>query len=215
MKELFVVIGLGRFGRSVAERLAELDQDVIGIDIDEDKVKDAAEVLPSVFVADCTDEKALKEIGVQDAKTVVVSVGGNIETSVLSVAILHSLGVKEIYAKAINPLHGRVLAKVGATKVIFPEKEKGRDLANHLAGLDIIEALDSTGKYLFAKIKAPQNFSGKSILQLDVRKRFGLTIIGIERDGKMDINPMPNEVIQENDYLLVVGKKEDIEKVRK
>ena len=215
MKELFVVIGLGRFGRSVAERLAELDQDVIGIDIDEDKVKDAAEILPSVFVADCTDEKALKEIGVQDAKTVVVSVGGNIETSVLSVAILHSLGVKEIYAKAINPLHGRVLAKVGATKVIFPEKEKGRDLANHLAGLDIIEALDSTGKYLFAKIKAPQNFSGKSILQLDVRKRFGLTIIGIERDGKMDINPMPNEVIQENDYLLVVGKKEDIEKVRK
>ncbi len=215
MKELFVVIGLGRFGRSVAERLAELDQDVIGIDIDEDKVKDAAEILPSVFVADCTDEKALKEIGVQDAKTVVVSVGGNIETSVLSVAILHSLGVKEIYAKAINPLHGRVLAKVGATKVIFPEKEKGRDLANHLAGLDIIEALDSTGKYLFAKIKAPQNFSGKSILQLDVRKRFGLTIIGIERDGKMDINPMPNEVIQENDYLLVVGKKEDIERVRK
>ncbi len=215
MKELFVVIGLGRFGRSVAERLAELDQDVIGIDIDEDKVKDSAEILPSVFVADCTDEKALKEIGVQDAKTVVVSVGGNIETSVLSVAILHSLGVKEIYAKAINPLHGRVLAKVGATKVIFPEKEKGRDLANHLAGLDIIEALDSTGKYLFAKIKAPQNFSGKSILQLDVRKRFGLTIIGIERDGKMDINPMPNEVIQENDYLLVVGKKEDIEKVRK
>jgi len=215
MKELFVVIGLGRFGMSVAERLVELDQDVIGIDIDEEKVKDAAEVLPSVFVADCTDEKALKEIGVQDAKTVVVSVGGNIETSVLSVAILHSLGVKEIYAKAINPLHGRVLAKVGATKVIFPEKEKGRDLANHLAGLDIIEALDSTGKYLFAKIKAPQNFSGKSILQLDVRKRFGLTIIGIERNGKMDINPMPNEVIQENDYLLVVGKKDDIEKVRK
>ncbi len=215
MKELFVVIGLGRFGRSVAERLTELDQDVIGIDINEDKVKDAAEVLPSVFVADCTDEKALKEIGVQDAKTVVVSVGNNIETSVLSVAILHSLGIKEIYAKAINPLHGRVLAKVGATKVIFPEKEKGRDLANHLAGLDIIEALDSTGKYVFAKIKAPKNFSGKSILQLDVRRRFGLTIIGIERDGKMDINPMPNEVIQENDYLLVVGKKDDIEKVRK
>ncbi len=215
MKELFVVIGLGRFGKSVVERLAELGQDVIGIDIDEDSVKDVAEVIPSVFLADCTDEKALREIGVQDAKTAVVSVGGNIETSVLSVAILHSFGIKEIYAKATSVLHGRVLAKVGATKVIFPEKEKGRDLANHLAGLDVIEALDSTGRYVFAKIKAPQSFSGKSILQLDVRKRFGLTIIGIERDGKMDINPMPSEVIQDKDYLLVVGKKDDIEKVRK
>ncbi len=215
MKELFVVIGLGRFGKSVVERLAELGQDVIGIDIDEDKVKDVAEVIPTVFLADCTDEKALREIGVQDAKTAVVSVGGNIETSVLSVAILHSFGIGEIYAKATSVLHGRVLAKVGATKVIFPEKEKGRDLANHLAGLDVIEALDSTGKYVLAKVKAPHSFSGKSILQLDVRKRFGLTIIGIEHDGKMDINPMPNEVIQENDYLLVVGKKEDIEKVRK
>ncbi len=215
MKELFVVIGLGRFGKSVVERLAELGQDVIGIDMDEDSVKDVAEVIPSVFLADCTDEKALREIGVQDAKTAVVSVGGNIETSVLSVAILHSFGISEIYAKATSVLHGRVLAKVGATKVIFPEKEKGRDLANHLAGLDIIEALDSTGRYVFAKIKAPLSFSSKSILQLDVRKRFGLTIIGIERDGKMDINPMPSEIIQEKDYLLVVGKKDDIEKVRK
>ncbi len=214
MKELFVVIGLGRFGRSVAERLVELGEDVVGIDNNEETIKELVDTLPSVFVADCTDEKALKEIGVQDAKTVVVSVGSNVETSVLSVAILHGFGIKEIYAKAVNTLHGRVLAKVGATRVIFPEKEKGIDLANHLAGLDIIEALDSTGRYVFAKIKSPQKFSGKSIIQLDVRKRFGLTIIGIERAGKMDINPSPNEIILKDDYLLVVGKKEDIEKVR-
>ena len=215
MKELFVVIGLGRFGRSVAERLTELGRDVIGIDSDEEVVKELADILPSVVLADCTDEKALKEIGVQDANTVVVSVGSNIETSVLSVAILHGFGIKEIYAKAINPLHGRVLAKVGATRVIFPEKEKGRDLANHLAGLDIIEALDSTGSYVIAKIKAPHKFSGKSIVQLDIRKSFGLTVIGIERDGKMDINPSPNEIIQDGDYLLAVGRKDDIEKLRK
>ncbi len=215
MKELFAILGLGRFGRSVAERLVELGRDVIGIDNNEETVKELAEVLPSVYLADCTDEKALKEIGVKDAQVAVVSMGGIIETSVLSVAILHGFGIKEIYAKAINPLHGRVLAKVGATRVIFPEKEKGRDLANHLVGLDIIKTLDSTGSYVFVKIKAPSRFVDKSIVQLDVRKRFGLNIVGIERNGKMDINPSPDEIIQDGDILLVIGKKEDIERTQK
>ncbi|WP_022669760.1 potassium channel family protein [Hippea alviniae] len=215
MSELFCVIGLGRFGKSVAQRLMELDKDVICIDKSEDVVKEVAELLPAVYQADCTDEKALKEIGIDNATTAIVSVGNNIETSVLSVAILHGFGIKSIYAKAINALHGRVLAKVGATKVIFPEKEKGIDLANHLAGIDIIEAIDSTGNYVLAKISAPKIFFDKSIVQLDVRKRFGLTIIAIERNNKIDINPSPNEVIQEGDMLLVVGSKSDVEKVGK
>ncbi|WP_035586864.1 potassium channel family protein [Hippea jasoniae] len=213
MSKLYCVIGLGRFGFSVAQRLIELKKDVICIDKDEEKVKEVSEVAPVVYQLDCTDEKALKQVGISNVDVAVVSVGNDIEVSILTVAILHSFGIKEIYAKATNPLHGRVLAKVGATRVIFPEKEKGIDLANHLAGVDIIEAIDSTGKYVFAKMKAPSIFVGKSIIELDVRKRFGLNIIGIQRNSRFDINPSPNEVISENDTLLVVGKKEDVEKV--
>ncbi|WP_025270422.1 potassium channel family protein [Hippea sp. KM1] len=214
MSELFCVIGLGRFGRSVAERLSELGKELICIDNDEERVKDLAQIIENVYQADCTDEAALKQIGVDNATTVVVSVGNNIETSVLAVAILHGFGIEDIYAKATSPLHGRVLAKVGARRVIFPEKEKGVDLANHLAGLDVIEALDSTGRYLLAKIKAPQMFFNKSIVELDVRRRFGLNIIGIEREKRVNINPLPNDIILKGDTLIVVAKKEDIERLR-
>ncbi len=215
MSKLYGIVGLGRFGRSVAQRLIELNKDVICIDKNENIVKDMAEEIENIYQADCLDEKALKEIGMAEADTVVVSIGENIEASVMAVAILHSLGIKNIYAKAITPLHGRILAKVGANKVIFPEKEMGINLGNSLAGIDIIQTLAAGKSYVFAKIKAPSVFFDKSIKELDVRNRYALNIIGIERKDDLNINPMPDEIIRENDTLMVVGRREDVEKVSK
>ncbi len=215
MSKLYGIVGLGRFGRSVAQRLIELNKDVICIDKNENIIKDMAEEIENIYQADCLDEKALKEIGMAEADTVVVSIGENIEASVMAVAILHSLGIKNIYAKAITPLHGRILAKVGANKVIFPEKEMGINLGNSLAGIDIIQTLAAGKSYVFAKIKAPSAFFDKSIKELDVRNRYALNIIGIERKDDLNINPLPDEVIKKDDTLMVVGRREDVEKVSK
>ncbi len=215
MSKLYGIVGLGRFGRSVAKRLIELNKDVICIDKNENIIKEMAEEIENIYQADCLDEKALKEVGILESDTVVVSIGENVEASVMAVAILHSLGVENIYAKAITPLHGRILAKVGAKKVIFPEKEMGINLGNVLAGIDIIQTLAAGKSYVFAKIKAPKIFFDKSIKELDVRNRYGLNIIGVERKDSLNINPHPDEIIEENDILMVVGKREDVEKVSK
>jgi len=215
MNRLYGIVGLGRFGSSVAMRLAELDRKVICVDKDENTVKNISEFIENVYQADCLDEKALKEVGIADADVVVVSIGEDIETSIMSVAILHGLGVEDIYAKAISPLHGRILAKVGAKRVVFPEKEMGINLANSLADIDIIQKLSKGKSYVLAKIKAPKFFFDKSILELDVRNKYGLNIIGIERNNDFNINPMPNEIISKDDTLMVVGKREDIERIAK
>jgi trk system potassium uptake protein TrkA len=213
MKELYGVIGLGRFGSSVALRLLELGRDVICIDKDENRVKELSETIENIYQADSLDERALKEIGITDCNVVVVSIGEDIETSVMLVAILHSLGVENIYAKAVSALHGRILAKVGAKKVIFPEKDMGVNLANSLAGVDIIQTLSKGRSYVLAKIKAPKMFFGKSLLELDIRRKYGLNIIGIERGDDFNVNPLPDETILDGDLLMVVGKKSDIERV--
>ncbi len=215
MSKLYGIVGLGRFGRSVARRLVELEKDVICVDKDENIIKEMSEEIENIYQADCLDEKALKEIGIAEADTVVVSIGENVEASVMAVAILHSLGVKDIYAKAVTPLHGRILAKVGANKVIFPEKEMGINLGNILAGIDIMQTLATGKSYVFAKIKAPKVFIDKSIKELDVRNRYGLNIIGIETKDDLNINPFPDEIIKAEDILMVVGKREDVEKVLK
>lgn len=213
MSKLYGIIGLGRFGRSVAERLIELNKKVICIDKNESIIKDMSELVENIYQADCLDEKALKEIGIAEADTVVVSIGEDIETSVMAVAILHSLGIENIYAKAVTVLHGRILAKVGAKKVIFPEKEMGINLANSLADINIIQTLAAGKSYVFAKIKTPKIFFDKTIKELDVRGRYKLNIIGIERKGNLNINPLPNEKLMENDMLMVVGKRNDVERI--
>ncbi len=215
MKQLFGIIGLGRFGRSVAQRLIQLNKEVICIDKNEDIIRDLSEDITNIYQADCLDEKAMQEIGMSEVNVAVVSIGEDIETSIMAVAILHNLGVMNIYAKAVNVLHGRILAKVGAKRVIFPEKEMGENLANTLAGVDIIDYLGVNNSYIFAKIKPPKQFIGKTIKNLDIRNIYGINIIGIEKNRQLNINPNPNEVLEENDTLMAIGSKDDINKLIK
>ncbi len=213
MKDIFVIIGLGRFGSSIAERLNELGKEIVCIDKNETVIRELSERIQNIYQADCLDENSLREIGISESDAVVVSIGENLETSIMCVATLHGMGIKNIYAKAVNKLHGRILAQVGAKRVIFPEKEMGTVFANSLAGIDIIEKIGTSSKYIISKIKAPKQFCDKTIKQLDIRNRYSINIISIDRDGKIDINPHPDEILMENDILTVVGKKKDIEQL--
>ncbi|MFN3947680.1 MAG: potassium channel family protein [Aquificaceae bacterium] len=210
MKKVFGVIGLGRFGFNVAKTLAEGGAEVIACDIDEEKVKQISELVSSAFILDATDEKALKESGIANADTVIVSIGENVEASILVVVQLMELGVKEIIAKAVNPLHGRVLERLGVSRVIHPERDMAIRLAHSLLLGGFIEEIPITEEYSIFEMIAPEKFHNKALRELDLRKRYDMTVLAIKREEKFIVNPSGDEKILSKDILVVLGNKTKI-----
>jgi len=213
MRKTFGVIGLGRFGFHVAETLAKSGADVIAIDRNEDRVKAISDLVTKAFVADVTDEKALEESGIFTADTVIVSIGANIEASILTIVILMSNGVKEIIAKAINHLHGKVLEKLGVTKIVYPEKEIAVKLARSLIVSGIIEEVSFAPGYSIFEIKPKLSFVNKTLRELDLRKKYGINVLAIKRGDRVIVNPHGEELIKEDDVLLILGNEEIVEEV--
>ncbi len=210
MKKVFGVIGLGRFGFNVAKTLAEGGAEVIVCDIDEEKVKQISELVHQAFILDATDEKALKESGIANADTVIVSIGENIEASILVVVQLMELGVKEIIAKAVNPLHGRILERLGVSRVIHPERDMAIRLAHSLLVGGFIEEIPIAENYSIFEMKPPQRLHNKTLKELDLRRKYDVTVLAIKRGDKFIVNPSAEEVIVQDDILVVLGRREKI-----
>ncbi len=211
MNRIYGVIGLGRFGFYVAKTLSELGAEVIAIDLDEQKVKQVADFVTHAYVADALDEKALEEAGIFNADTVIVSVGQNVEASIFVVVILMERGIKEIIAKAINPIHGKVLEKLGVKRVVYPEMETAIKLAHTLLFRGVIEEFPFAPGYSIFEIKAPEDFVGKTLKELDLRKRFGITVIAIKKpNGQVMVNPSGENRIEKEDVLLILGSEENV-----
>ncbi len=216
----FAVIGLGRFGSSVAETLSSKGCQVLAIDTDEEKVQDLSEVVAQAVCVDATDEKALKVVGIEPIDVAIVSVGGNIESSVLITLVLKEIGIKEIIAKAVTKDHGKVLEKVGADRVVFPERDMGIRIANALTSPKVSEYIDLSSECSIIEIKAPQEFVGKSLKQLNIRVEYGLNIVAIKSKnakGEEVINPTPEAdyKIRLQDKLMIVGPNHNIETLKK
>ncbi len=205
MSKVFGVIGLGRFGYHVARTLAESGAEVIAIDKDPDKVKQVEDLVTHAYIADALDEKALEESGIFTADVVVVSIGVNIEASILVTVILLGRGVKEIIAKAINPLHGEVLRRLGVSRVVYPEMEIGIKLARSLLIGGMLEEIPFAPGYSIFEIKAPDKLIGKTLKELDLRRRFGITVLAIKRGDKVIVNPSAKDSVEAGDVLLVLG----------
>jgi trk system potassium uptake protein len=215
----FAVIGLGRFGSSVAKTLSEKGYQVLAIDIADDKVQDYSEIVAQAVCVDATDEKALKAVGVDSVDVVIVSVGNNIEASVLITLVLKEMGIKEVVAKAVTEEQGKVLEKVGADKIVFPERDMGIRVANSLTSPKVSEHIDLSSNVSIIEIKAPKDFVGKSLKLLSVRVKYGLNIVAIKSTddvGAESINPTPEAdyKIKALDKLMVVGPNENIEKLK-
>jgi trk system potassium uptake protein TrkA len=206
----FGVIGLGRFGYHVARTLAQGGAEVIACDVDEEKVREISEYVSLAYVLDATDAKALKESGIANVDTAVVSIGENIEASILIVVQLKELGVKEIVAKAVNPLHGKVLEKLGVDRVVYPEKEMAIRVAHSLLAGEFIEEIPIGEKYSLFELKAFDFMLGKTLRELDIRKRFGVSVLAIKRGENLIINPMGDEKILPGDILVVLGTTEQL-----
>ncbi|MDW8236925.1 MAG: TrkA family potassium uptake protein [Aquificaceae bacterium] len=210
MKKVFGVIGLGRFGFNVAKTLAEGGAEVIACDVDEEKVKQIADIVHQVFILDATDEKALKESGIVNADTVIVSIGENIEASILVTVQLMELGVKEIIAKAVNSLHAKILERLGIRRVIHPERDMAIRLAHSLLVGGFIEEIPIADSYSIFQMLPVARFHGKTLKELDLRRKHDMTVLAIKRGERFIVNPSGDELILSDDILIVLGNTERI-----
>jgi trk system potassium uptake protein TrkA len=226
---LFAVIGLGRFGSSIARTLSEKGQQVIAVDKNEELVQDMMESVTKAVCLDATDEKAVKAAGIQDVEVAVCAIGTNIEASVLITLLLKGLGIPTIVCKAVNSAHKTALEKIGATRVVLPEKEMGARIANTLIAPSdkVVEHVDVSEDSSIIEIIPPEEFIGKSLRDLNVRVEHGVNVIAIKRkievtkegkpceEEKIDISPQADDVITKGDVLVVFGANKKIEALKK
>lgn len=227
MAKKIAIIGLGDFGMNLAKHLVEKGAEVLAIDNNFDKVEEVKDIVTVAVRLDSTDEKALKVQGIQDMDAVVVSIGQEFESTILTVMNLLKLGVKKIIARATTQIHKVILEKVGVHNVISPEEEIANKLASSLIYEDVLEWIKLDNEYTIAYLEAPELFVGKTLQELDLRTRFNVNLITIKKITKT-INrktqqeekkerivgvPSPSTVIEKNDILILFGREKDISKL--
>ena len=213
----YLVIGLGRFGASVAKTLYSAGEIVLGVDTNEELVQDKIDnnILKNAIIGDASDEKLLKNIGAENFDVAFICMG-DIEASVMIALNLKELGIKTIIAKAINKKHGKVLTKVGATEIVYPEEHMGKRIAELTMNTDIIEHLKFTDNFVLVEVKAPSIFWNNSLIKLDVRNKYNIDIVGIKKSkGEFLPNPNANVVIEEGDILVIITDKKTVESFNK
>ncbi len=224
----FCVLGLGRFGSSVALALAKKGHEVLAVDKDEDKVAAIESEVSQALVLDVTQERQLEALGMDHFDWVIVSMSQNIEASILSTLLAKELGARNVLSKASSEIHAKILRKVGADKVIFPEREMGQRVAEYLSSPRIFDYIELSPEYSIIELVAPPSFEGKTIRETQARTKFGVHIIALKRriakvekkgelelEDKVLIAPDPEEEIKKGDLLILLGKIENLEKVKK
>lgn len=215
MKKEFAVIGLGRFGGSIVRELVELDCDVLAIDIDEELVNEFQEIATRSVVASTTEEQVLKDLGLRNFDNVIVAIGDNIQESILTTLLLKDIGVKRVTVKAKNNYHARVLEKIGADLVVHPERDMGRRIAHKLTSSSVIDYLELSDHHSIAEYIAGNKMNGRTLLDLNFRQKFGLSVIAIKRSDDILINPDPKIKIRKDDILIIIGEDDDLNQFEK
>src|SRR5512134_498900 len=193
MKQV-AVIGLGRFGSSVARTLASSGCEVLAVDEDEARVKAIADEVTDAVCANALEEEALRSLGLRNFEVVVVAIGHEVEASILVTVLLKEMGIPKIVAKAQDELHGRVLQKIGADIVVFPERDMGIRLAHTLISRNVIDEIQLSTDYSILEIVAPPRFLSRSLRELELRQRFGLTVLAIRREDRIIVSPDADQV---------------------
>ncbi|WP_028548901.1 potassium channel family protein [Paenibacillus sp. UNC451MF] len=210
MKKQFAVIGMGRFGSSVAKTLSDLGYEVLAIDSSEQRTQEISNIVTHVVQADSTDEEALRSLGLRNFDVVIVAIGQDIQSSILTTIILKEIGVPKVVVKAQNELHGKVVKKIGADKVIYPERDMGQRVAHHLISSNILDYIELSDAYSIIEVQASRTLVGKNLRQLDIRAKYGCNVMAIRTGSHMNIAPSAEDLIREQDVLVIVGKNEDL-----
>ncbi len=205
-KKEFAVIGLGRFGKSVATSLASSGAQVMVVDQNEEKLQEISDLVTHTILGDATNAAVIEQLGLGNYDGVVIAMSSNLESNVMATILVKETGVPFVIAKAKTELEGRVLKKIGADKIIYPEKETGMRLASHLMHDNYFEAVELSEEYSIMDIDIPRNWIGKTLKNLDIRANYGVNVIGIRGMDGLNINPSPDYILQEDDVLIMLGR---------
>lgn len=209
----YVVIGLGRFGISVAKTLYEAGHEVLAIDKNEDVVQEVSDNVTHAVQMDATDEAALRTIGIRNFDVAVITIGSDIQSSVMVALIVKELGVKYIIAKAHNDLHAKVLYKIGADRVVQPEKDMGVRVGHNIVSSNMLDYIELSPDYSIIEIETPKMWVGKSIKDLNVRANYGINIMAIRKDNEVNISPDADDIIEENFIIVAIGSVDDLSRL--
>ena len=207
----FLVLGLGSFGNSVAKTICDLGHEVLAVDGDAEKVERATEFATQAVQANIIDESTLKSMGIRNFDACVVAIGEDLKASILVCMMLKDLDAKYIIAKANDNIHAKVLRQLGVDRVVFPERDTGIRVANTMVTKNVLDLMDLQDDYRVAEIHVPEEWCGKTIVDVDVRKKYKINVLAINREDDFIVSPPPATTFKNNDNIIVLGKSEDIE----
>ncbi len=215
MKKQVLVVGLGRFGTSLAKTLSMLGCQVMAIDSRQENVEALADNVTQALQMDASDEQAFKQIGAGNFDVAVVATGGDQNASVIVTLMCKEVGIPLVVAKANSELHAKILYKIGADKVVFPERDMGVRVARTLFSQSVLDLIELTDDYSIIEIRAPKSWVGKSLIDLDLRSRFNLNVVAIKTKEDVFTVPGGTDVFQEGDVVVLIGNTRSIERVEK
>lgn len=213
MKKRYAVLGLGRFGLKVAKELFYKKQDVLVVDKDKDKVQGIKEEVSKAYLGDIADEETLTNAGIANCDVVIIAESSNIESNIIATQICKNLGIKKVICKAKNTIHGNILKKLQADQIIFPEQDTAIKLVSKLTSEGILDYIDLGGELSIIGITAPDNMVNKTLGELELRKKFNVTVLGIKRGSEIMFNLTADTKINISDVLVVFGEVEALKKL--
>lgn len=206
----YLVIGCGRFGSSVAKKMCQLGNEVMVIDKDEDSINNIAELVTHTAIVDVTEERDLKSIGLGNFDVVIVAISSDIRASIMATVMAKEMGVPKVVCKAKDELQAKVLYKIGADKVVFPERDMGIRLAYNLASENILDQINLDPEYSIMEIVTPQNWVDKTIIELNLRAKYDITVLAVKTQSGLKVMPSPNYKMQEKNILIIIGNTDKI-----
>ncbi len=215
MAKEFLVIGAGRFGSSVARTLYRQGYDVMVVDKDEALVQQISGEITNAVKADATSEASLNALGIKDFDAVVIAIGDDVQASIMAAILVVEMGAKKTLAKAQNEIQGKVLSKIGINKVVFPERDMGQKLAHSLIAPTIIDMIELSDYYSVVEVSAPEEMIGQTLLKLNLRARYGVSVIALRRNngGQTIISPVAEDLIEADDIIVAIGENKHLKKL--
>lgn len=210
----YAVFGLGRYGIAVARELCASGAEVIAVDIDEARVNIAAADIPLCKCADITDPEVIKQLGIANIDVVVIAMAGNLEASVMAVTLCKEVGVGQVVAKCASEMHQKILERVGADMVVFPEQEGGVRLAKNLLSSGFVDMITLSEDFSMIELEVRREWIGKSLMELNLRKKYGINVVALKKGSSLTVNIPPEEKLSEGSSLIVIANPAKIAKIK-
>lgn len=209
----FVIIGCGRFGASVAKTLYKLGYEVMVVDKDINIIQEMSECVTHAIQADASDENALRALGIRNFDVAVITIGTNVQDSIMATLLVKELGVKTVITKAQSEIHGKVLKKIGADKVVFPERDMGVRVAHNLISSNILDVIELMPDYSIIEVVALKEWEDQTLIDLRLPKRLGVSIMAIKTGDKINITPYAQDIIKKDDVVVLLGHNDNLKKI--